>query len=192
MNSRTYRITIFVCILVVVFGAIYAVSQIKPGKSGKATPTPTPGTFASMTDGEFTMTAQGPIVANELYHSSTITISASNRTFTAYNTYDNVVAANNTFSNNAEAYGQFADAMQNAGYNLVTKSTQKEVGSTCPTGIRYTYTFTSGGQTTTNSWSTTCGGKTETMGGQIGEIQNLTRSQIPNISQVPGYSQFPF
>lgn len=122
MNSRTYRIVIIICLILVVVGSIFAVSQLRSGGGGNAkpTPTPTPVTFAGQEDGEFTMTVQGPIVANELFHSSTITVSASNRTFTAYTTYDNVVSANTTFGNNLEAYQQFATAMQNAGYSKVS------------------------------------------------------------------------
>lgn len=197
MNSRTYRIVIIICLILVVVGSIFAVSQLRSGGGGNAkpTPTPTPVTFAGQEDGEFTMTVQGPIVANELFHSSTITVSASNRTFTAYTTYDNVVSANTTFGNNLEAYQQFATAMQNAGYSKVSteKGTQKDAGSTCPNGRRYTYTFTAGGQTTVNSWSSTCNTKTQTMvPASASQIIQLMKAQIPNISTQPGYQPFPF
>ncbi|HUD11771.1 MAG TPA: hypothetical protein VMS08_05140 [Candidatus Saccharimonadia bacterium] len=194
MNIRKWGILVVGGAIIIVSGLAYATETNPPfgsiadqvpisSDAEAATPDPTGSVLQ--------ITIQGPVVANELYNSATITVSAGTRVATVYQTYTSQVVFQQTFANNDQALAQFRSALQTAGFTSKARSSrQATVGSTCPTGLRYTYTIMNAGQIVFTSWATSCGTLSQSSTGNIGLINQLFFLQIPNLNQITQFAPF--
>jgi hypothetical protein len=72
--------------------------------------------------------------------------------------------------------------LQGTGFNLGTSDYQyKTPAGFCSFGDNYTYTFTNGSDTIFDYWATSCGGQ-GSFKGDIGAVNQLFETQIPNYS----------
>lgn len=144
--------------------------------------------YAANQNAEVRFTILGPVVANENFRSGMITVSSSSRSVTAYKTYTNEVVASEILPNNSEAFRQFMNALQVAGFGNHRAAQQAEPDSACPQGYRYIYELREGGRTVMQTWGTSCGIRGTTFGGNVPQTNQLFRAQIPGLSQNDSYN----
>ena len=128
------------------------------------------------------MTVRGPIVADEKFHSYTLSVSSSARTLRTYNGYLGSVVGQQTLGNNVAAYEQFVHALDKA--NL-TKGDQFEgdrndIRGICATGSVTKFAILSGTKEVKNLWTSTCGGSKGSLDASVTQLTNLFVAQIPD------------
>lgn len=141
----------------------------------------------SSSDGRaVSMTVRGPIVADEDFRSYQITVSPSERKFTAYTGYLDVVTDSQTLGNNTAAYEQFVNALNKA--NLVVgtpfEGDKNNVLGICATGKVYEFRTLDGGATNTMLWTSTCSGSPGSLRASVTQLSQLFFNQIPNGSNI--------
>ncbi len=194
MSTQRFTAIVMICFVSLLSGLVYASSSgsqrlaLSDDTAMAATPVPTPLPAGGTTQFEFTV--QGPVVANELYRSSIITITPTSRTLTIYATYTNQPILTQNLDNNDAAYNQLWGALQTTGFpNRI--GNHGDPGSNCPNGLRYTYTVLGpGNQSLIQTWATSCGNQGEPFSGNVGAVNQLIRNQIPGIAQIPDYQAF--
>lgn len=144
--------------------------------------------YSTNANAEVRLTILGPVVANENFRSGMITISPTSRSTTAYKTYNEEVIQTDVLGNNSEAFRQFMNALQVAGFGQRRRVGVADPGSSCPQGYRYIYELREGGRTVMETWATSCGGQRESFGGNAAQVNRLFRVQIPGLSQNDTYS----
>jgi hypothetical protein len=188
MNRRQY-ILAGVAVVVIIIGIIAAFSA---GKKGSTTTTPTQQSLTDhTTDGsEVRLTIEGPVNADELHRSTTISVSRDGRAIEADKTYNDVPAASATYQNNQDAFDDFMQALQNAGFTRQASgsTTQSEVGQ-CPLGQRYIYELVTNDAIALRSWSSTCQLRGEPFAGNAGLVAELFQAQIPDYNKVLNAAQ---
>jgi hypothetical protein len=193
MNTGRNLIIIVVVVIFMVGAAIFFVAQIGR-RSLLSPPVSTPAPIAKAQISEVRLVAQGPIVANELFVSLTLTANASQRTLTATSTYTNQVIDSEVLDNNDEAYSQFLDALLNAGFIKPARNQSvagSKVDSNCPQGTRYTYdSDNSNGDTLTSLWATSCGSNNQSLSADSGTINQLFKVQFPDINLILNDQRF--
>lgn len=188
MDNRP-AIIVFILFGFILIGAVVVAGfLLLRGTFGpKAQPSPTPQ--PQITQLEYTV--EGPVVANELYRSSTITVNPQARTLVIYQTYANTPVVSETFPNNQAAFNQFLAAAVAAGIaRKAPGTTTNNPGGACPTGNKFIYETKNGTTTVSSLWASACSSPDQSFGGEIGTVNPLFRAQIPGIEQVPQYTPF--
>lgn len=139
------------------------------------------------TDGRaVSMTVRGPIVADEDFRSYQIVISPSERKFTAFTGYLDVVTNRQTLSNNTAAYSQFVNALNKA--NMVAgtpfEGDKNNVLGICATGKVYEFRTLNAGETDEMLWTSTCGGSPGSLRASASQLSQLFLNQIPDGSDI--------
>jgi len=132
------------------------------------------------------MTVRGPIVADEDFRSYQVIISPSERKFTAYTGYLDVITDQQTLTNNTAAYDQFVHALDKANMVAGTPFTgdKNNVLGVCATGKVYEFRTLSGGEDQTMLWTSTCGGSPGSLKASATQLSQLFLNQIPNGSNI--------
>ncbi len=132
------------------------------------------------------MTVRGPIVADEDFRSYQVIISPTERKFTAYTGYLDVVTDQQVLSNNTAAYDQFVHALNKANMVAGTPFTgdKNNVLGVCATGKVYEYRTMSGGEDQTMLWTSTCSGSPGSLKASSTQLSRLFLSQIPDGSNI--------
>jgi hypothetical protein len=112
MDNRP-AIIVFILFGFVLIGAVVIAGYLLLRGSLSPKPQPSPTPQPSIT--QLSYSVEGPVVANELYRSSTITITPQTRTLVIYQTYQNTPIVSETFPNNQTAFNQFLAAAATAG-----------------------------------------------------------------------------
>lgn len=176
MESSTVKAvlgTIAFIILIVVVVVIFA-------RGGNDTPTnqPVPQLAeAAVSDAVFSFTEAGPIVAEEDHFRIRTSVSRFNRTVTVFRGYDNVVVAEQSFSNSETAFKEFLSALSRAGYTGERGTSFDSEAGVCPTGRRFVFESDQFGQDF-RRWTTNCTEK-GSFAGRFSTTRTLFTSQIP-------------
>ncbi len=128
------------------------------------------------------MTVRGPIVANEEFRTTQITVSPTSRQYTLYDGYLDNVKNQQSWSNNSKAYEEFVYALDKADFTAKGKYTEEQasdVRGICATGRVYEYELLNDGSVTNRFWTSTCKGSPGTFGASVEQVTNLFVSQIP-------------
>jgi hypothetical protein len=184
MNKIFFGIVGFI-ILMIIIVAILA------SGGGKKAPTVTGVTLKSLpnysnTGATVSLTTQGRIRGDETYRSIRITVGEQERTVQIIQGYNGQVINSQFYPNNPAAYGVFLRSIGNSGFLARSKtkpaSPNDERGQ-CPLGVRYVFELNQGTDELSRLWSSTCGLKVGTFGGNSSTIQTLFQRQIPDYSK---------
>lgn|GEM_PF-1953327 len=182
MDRRQYMIAIG-AVVVIIIGIIAALSY------GKHAPSQTPPSQVSLTDhttdgSEVRLTIEGPVNANELHRSSSISVSRDSRAVEFDKTYSDIPIASATYINNQDAFDDFMTALQNAGFTKQKSNAQANDTGQCPQGQRYEYELIINDTVALNTWSSSCQNKNQSFGGNAALVQALFRAQIPDYAKL--------
>ena len=132
------------------------------------------------------MTVRGPIVADEDFRSYQVIISPTQRKFTAYTGYLDVITDQQTLGNNTAAYGQFVNALNKA--NMVAgtpfSGEKNNVLGVCATGKVYEYRTLKDSDDQTMLWTSTCSGSPGSLKASSTQLSRLFLNQIPDGSNI--------
>jgi hypothetical protein len=127
----------------------------------------------------------GQTTGDEAHRSIKISVGRDSRTLVIYTGYEGQVISYQTFANNSNAFKAFLAGLQTSGYLLERHSSLDDnyLGQ-CPLGIRYIFTNINIKNAPDLLWTTSCGLRTGTFGGNFSTVQRLFTNQIPNYSQL--------
>lgn len=128
--------------------------------------------------GSVIYTSQGSIVGDDQFRQVRITVNQSERRVELLAGYNGRVEKEQRFANNAQAFDVFMDALSKAGYSLERESAVDGPNGTCPLGRRFIYELRSGSENVVDLWSTSCGTKEGTFGGNATLVRQLFERQI--------------
>ena len=140
----------------------------------------------SNTDATTSLTIGGIVNGDEMHRQIRITIGSEERKVDIIQGYGNNVINTQSFYNNPDAYGVFLRSISYAGFlNAIKKPavTSNPAGQ-CPLGNTFIYQLNQEGETLSNLWSSTCGVKVGTLGGNSNLLQTLFQNQIPNYNTI--------
>ena len=132
------------------------------------------------------MRVRGPIVADEDFRSYQVIISPTQRKFTAYTGYLDVITDQQVLSNNTAAYDHFVHALNKANMGAGTPFTgdKNDVLGVCATGKVYEYRTIDGGDDQTMLWTSTCSGSPGSLKASSTQLSQLFLNQIPDGSNI--------
>jgi hypothetical protein len=179
-------LVIFVCILLIasIFILLFGGSKTKTTTSSTTTTTE-PAGLAGASNGSATVSflLDGVINGDDMHRQINITVSKNSRTLTIIQGYQGNVLSTYSYVNNQSAYESFLNALNTAGFTKERDNpTTTSVSGQCPLGYRYIYSSTGIQGIPNNLWTTTCGPKSGTFGGNAGTVNQLFQAQIPNYS----------
>jgi hypothetical protein len=127
------------------------------------------------------LTTQGIVNGEDIHNSIRITVGSDERVLQIINGYNNQVVSSNVFPNNPAAYEVFLRSIGGQGF-LTKQKTDKPVSDNengyCPLGFRYVYELDQGQDELSRLWSSSCGQKVGTFGGNASSVQRLFQLQI--------------
>ncbi|MDB5184066.1 MAG: exported protein of unknown function [Candidatus Saccharibacteria bacterium] len=136
---------------------------------------------STLTDRSVQMTVRGPIVADESFHSYTITITPTTRNITTYVGYIGQSVDNNQLTNNTQAYEQLVYSLDRAKLmdgTPLSDGANDERG-VCATGTVYEFEVLQGTNAIQKLWTSTCVGSLGSLKANLGQVTNLFEQQIP-------------
>lgn len=187
-SSRIVPIIIVIIVIVALIAGLVAVGRYLFG----GTPNQTAKLAAQQearselltinADRSVKMTVRGPIVANENFTTTQISVSPNTRTYTLYNGYLDSVKATKSYDNNTQAYEEFVYALDKAALTTPGKYTQEEVKDLrgiCATGKVYEFDIMDGSQVKEKYWTSTCKGSPGSFGANVSQVSSLFVAQLP-------------
>lgn len=187
-RSGLQRVIPIILILIIVIVAIAALISLGrsmfsgggqqpqlPVNSGKQALTNTTA------DRSVRMTVRGPIVAQENFHSYTITIGPGKRNMITYVGYLGQQVDNEALDNNVQSYTQFVHALSRARLMDGTplNGDANNTQGICSTGLLYEFEVLQGNNSVQKLWTSTCKGSSGSLDANLGQINNLFQRQIP-------------
>lgn len=139
---------------------------------------------SSAVDSVARYTITGPVVADENYRETRITVSKTARTIEVLKGYKKEVLTSKTYANTPEAYRAFLGALRAAKFSDVRSGVNDNPSSTCVTGNKYYYELTVGAERKVDTWSSSCATRGGSFAGSIDGTPSLFREQIPDYSDV--------
>lgn len=127
---------------------------------------------------------EGQLNAEEEHRAIRISISRNIRSIDVLSGYNGIILRTNSFPNTQTAYEEFIFALENAGFTNEQKSVYESEKGVCPLGKRYIYRLDGLGEEISRLWSTSCGSKQGSFGGNASLIRQLFQNQIPDYSQI--------
>ena len=137
----------------------------------------------AQTDTTVRLTVDGPVVANQEHNAYQITVGREQTTMDTYVGYDQEVLQTNTYDNNAESYANFLRALDLAGFSKGDTESDTDPRGTCATGNRYVLEIINGTNEVQSFWTTSCKIR-GTFQGNIEQVSNLFRNQVPDYSKM--------
>ena len=128
------------------------------------------------------MTVRGPIVANENFHSYTVTVAPDSRTMTTYKGYLSEQVNVSQLDNNVQAYTQLVTALSRANLMEGTplSGDADNTDGICATGYLYEFEVLQSTNTVQKLWTTNCKGSPGSLKANLTQVVNLFRAQIPD------------
>jgi hypothetical protein len=129
-------------------------------------------------------TVTSPIVADENYRETRITISQNARTVEVLQGYDKKVEKTATLPNTANAYKAFLGALAATKFSARRDKVSGNLRTTCVTGNHYLFELSLNAEKKVDTWSSSCSSKDGSFAGDIGGTEQIFKDQFPNYSEV--------
>lgn len=151
-----------------------------PANNGKA------ALIDTTADRSVRMIARGPIVAEENFHSYSMTITPDSRNMTTYKGYVGQTVNSEQLGNNVQAYTQFVNALSRAKLMEGTPLTGEanDINGICATGYVYEFEVMQGTNSVQKLWTSTCKGSQGSLKASLSQVMSLFRAQIPSYSKL--------
>jgi len=139
------------------------------------------------------MTVRGPIVANEEFHSYTITIRPNYRSITTYVGYNKKPLNHRELNNNKRAYEQFVYALSRLDFmnSMPLRGEVNDTRGICATGMLYEFEVLQNNKSVQKLWTTSCGGSRGSFNSNLTRTRELIQDQIPGIEKILGKVRLP-
>ncbi len=194
-RSGLQRLVPIILVLIVIALAIAALVSLGRtffGGDDSSSPSPTPvntgkqALTSTQADRSVRMTVRGPIVADENFHSYTITASPDARNMTTYTGYTDKEVDNEQLQNTHKAYEQFVYALSRANLMEGTplSGADNDTRGICATGYLYEFEVLQGDNSVQKLWTSTCTGSPGSLKANLQQVTSLFRSQIPDYSKL--------
>lgn len=185
MKYAAWFLGIIAIVLVVVFGSIMLRNTIRNDQQAA-----TPKTTLRLSDYDrsgvvMRLSVIGPVVANEDHREMVIEASEASRVARILVGYNSNVGREVNYGNNSQAFSDFVEALNRAGFASERASSVKDLEGQCPQGFRYVLSVVDNGQTVSNLWKTSCGGNGSSAADMVSVI-NLFKAQIPDFKAFAG------
>ncbi|MCA9347247.1 hypothetical protein KC930_01540 [Candidatus Saccharibacteria bacterium] len=129
-------------------------------------------------------TVTSPIVANENYRETRLTVSKNSRTLEVLHGYDKAVEKSTTLGNTTSAYKAFLGALSAAQFSAKRDGVEGNPMSVCVTGNHFLYELQLGNEKKVDTWTTTCSLSSGTFGGNVDGVSQLFRDQFPDYTNL--------
>jgi len=194
-RSGLQRLVPVVLVLIVVgliIAALVSVGRTFFSGGGSSSPSPTPQVNAgkqalvsTLADRSVRMIVRGPLVADENFHSYTITVSPGERNLTTYQGYSGQAVDTSQLSNTNSAYEQFVYALDRAKLMDGTplSGDTNDTRGICATGMIYQFDVLQGTNVVQSLWTSTCAGSLGSLKANLAQVQRLFQSQIPDVAK---------
>jgi hypothetical protein len=179
--DRSYfirNLIIFLAVCFVLFLFIFGIYKLftgtpKPKPNPTAPTTPVVKSLPEYADSyaEVSYTTDGHINGDDKHRGIKITVDQFQRKVDILSGYSNNILEEHTQPNNKAAYEVFLKALKN------------EDGQ-CPLGTRTILELNDSGDSLSRLWTSSCGKKVGTFGGNTGAIQSLFQAQITDYSKI--------
>lgn len=195
-RSGLQRIIPVIVVLIVIGIAIWALIALGramfsgEGDTGGNGVVPAPSGKTALldttADRSVRMVARGPIVAEENFHSYSMTITPDSRNMTTYVGYVGQTVNSEQLGNNVQAYTQFVNALSRANLMEGTPLTGEanNINGICATGYVYEFEVMQGTDSVQKLWTSTCKGSQGSLKANLTQVMSLFRAQIPNYSKL--------
>jgi type II secretory pathway pseudopilin PulG len=184
-SSRIFPIALVIVIIIIAITALVSVARVVLSSGSTDNTTQVDASREALLDTSadrtVTMTARGPIVANEEFRSYQIDISASNRTIKTYSGYLGKVIDQNALGNNVASYAEFVHALDKADLTKGSQfeSDQNDTRGICATGSVYKFEILNADKVVKDLWTSTCKGSSGSLDASVVQLTNLFIAQIP-------------
>lgn len=197
-RSGLRRVVTIVVVLAVIIAVVFALISIgrtlfgggSSGSSPSATPTNNAkqALVTTAADRSVRMTVRGPLVANENFHSYTITVSPDARNMTTYKGYIGEQIDSSQMTNNLQAYEQFVYALDHANLMEGTPLSggANDTRGICASGSIYEFEVLQGGNSVRKLWTSTCRGSAGSLKASLTQVTSLFRAQVPDFTRLAG------
>ncbi len=188
-------IPIVLVIIIVVIALAALVSLARTLFFSGSSPAPTPAVNSAKealiniaSDHSVRMTVRGPIVANENFHSYTITASPDTRNMTTYVGYIGQQVDNSQLVNNPPAYEQFVYALNrlNLMEGTVPDGDANDTRGICATGMLFEFEVLQGSNSLRKLWTTSCRSAIGSLTANRAQVTKLFQTQIPDFGKLVG------
>lgn len=191
-NSNMQRLIPIALVLIVIIVAIAALVSLGRSMFGggdkevEVVNTGQQSLLNTAIDRSVKLTVRGPLVADENYHSYTITASATTRTLTTYEGYLGRQVDTRELSNNTRAYEEFVHALNRLGMmeGKALEGEANDVRGICPTGRVYEFETLQASNSIKKLWTTTCRDASGSLDANEAQIMRLFKAQIPDNAEV--------
>lgn len=191
VRVRTNKIVPIILIVLVSVIAIFALVSLTRAVFFSAVPT-TPATNEARdaltntaSERKVELTVRGPIVADENFHSYTITVTPGSRTIKTYAGYLGTVIEQKSLPNNVAAYEQLVYALDalNATRSANTRLSDDTRG-VCATGKVYEFSIYNASTLVQRLWATSCADTRGTLAANTDRLVSLFKNQIPDVQPI--------
>ena len=183
-----FLIAIALVALVVIL-IVRSISLTRTEDGGEATTAQTNLVDYAGTSTVVRLTIQGPIVADQDFRWTEITIGSGKNEITTLQGYNGRVDTAQSFESNSTAYANFLRALDLEGFTLGNSEEKfADYRGFCPAGQRYIYEIINGNETRQQYWSASCG-RMGNFEGNATSVLNLFRAQIPGYRSIVGASR---
>lgn len=170
-------------VVVVVLLIVGLVKTINTGNTSSLTSSTITLTDDSALDSIVRYTVTSPVVANENYRETRLTVSQNSRTIEVLHGYDKKVEKSSTLPNTKESYKAFLGALAAASFSTKRDNAQGNPRTTCVTGNHYYYELSIGSTKKVDTWTTSCSLKNGSFAGDADGVSQLFKDQFPNYSE---------
>lgn len=127
------------------------------------------------------MTAAGIVNADSEHQGLRIAVSRSEARIEVLSGYEQKVIDQRSYANNEDAYREFLQALELAGYTNTGSTADPDPSEEgqCSSGSRYVFELNNGSATFNRQWATSCGTASADFTGTRGTLLQLFRHQIP-------------
>ena len=189
-NSGVQRIIPIALILIVIVIAVAALFSVGRSILGSSEPETVVNTgkealLNTSLDRSVRLTVRGPIVADEQFHSYTITASPTSRTLTTYQGYLDNQVDQVQLPNNNRSYEQFIYALDRASMMESDEldGDSNDVRGICATGRVYEYEVLQASNVIKKLWTTSCSKIKGSQEANNARLSELFQAQIPDANK---------
>lgn len=128
-------------------------------------------------------TQQGAVVGQNQRRAIRIIVNQDERRLEILTGYEEAVLRSHTYANTNAAYQTFLVAIDQAGFGTKKATTVVDPRGACPLGRTYIFELREFSQPMIDLWSTSCGKKMGTFGGNTTMVRTLFEKQIPDYAK---------
>ncbi|RYX79472.1 hypothetical protein EON76_02020 [bacterium] len=189
-NSGVQRIIPIALVLVVIVIAVAALFSVGRSIFGSNEPEEVVNTgkqalLNTSLDRSVRLTVRGPIVADEQFHSYTVTASPTSRTLTTYQGYLDNQVDQVQLPNNNRSYEQFIYALDRASMMESDEldGDSNDVRGICATGRVYEYEVLQASNVIKKLWTTSCSKIKGSQKANNARLSELFQAQVPDANK---------